>query len=208
MADGCTLLILAGGRSRRMGRDKAALPARASNPSHELPRRPTPTFVEQIASRLQPVVDEVIVAGHASQALGDNLRVITDLFPGGGPLAGMHAGFLAARHTLVWVVACDLPDVEPALGPLMRSLANDCEAVVPLLDGEPEGVCALYRRGLAPRIEALLIAGERSVRSLLARCAVRYLTALELRAVDPGLRSFRNVNTPADYATWLKTRSS
>src|SRR5438874_1150085 len=61
---------------------------------------------------------------------------------------------------------------------------------------------------LAPRIEALLIAGERSVRSLLARCAVRYLTALELRAVDPGLRSFRNVNTPADYATWLKTRSS
>ena len=54
----------------------------------------------------------------------------------------------------------------------------------------------------------MLIAGARSVRSLLARCAVRYLTAQELGAVDPGLRSFRNVNTPADYAAWLKTRSS
>lgn len=196
MRSGCSLVILAGGQSRRMGRDKAGLPAGDG------------TLVEHLAHRLGPVVDETIVAGGSATLELAGVRRIDDRHPGLGPLAGMHAGFLAARHTLVWVVACDLPDVEPPLGPLMRSLANDCEAVVPLLDGEPEGVCALYRRGLAPRIEALLIAGERSVRSLLARCAVRYLTALELRAVDPGLRSFRNVNTPADYATWLKTRSS
>jgi len=179
-----------------MGRDKAELPAGDG------------MLVEHLAHRLRPVVDETIIAGGPASLELAGVRRIDDRYPGMGPLAGMHAGFLKARHTLVWVVACDLPDVEPALGPLMRSLANDCEAVVPLLDGEPEGVCALYRRGLAPRIEALLIAGERSVRSLLARCAVRYLTALELRVVDPGLRSFRNVNTPADYATWLKTRSS
>jgi len=196
MRSGCSLVILAGGRSRRMGRDKAELPAGDG------------MLVEHLAHRLRPVVDETIIAGGPASLELAGVRRIDDRHPGMGPLAGMHAGFLKARHTLVWVVACDLPDVEPALGPLMRSLANDCEAVVPLLDGEPEGVCALYRRGLAPRIEALLIAGERSVRSLLARCAVRYLTALELRAVDPGLRSFRNVNTPADYATWLKTRSS
>ena len=90
----------------------------------------------------------------------------------------------------------------------MRSLVQDCEAVVPLPGDEPEGVCALYRRALAPRIEAMLNAGERSVRSLLARCTVRYLSAIELRAVDPGLRSFRNINTPADYEAWLSTRSS
>ena len=194
MRSGCSLVILAGGQSRRMGRDKAGLPAGDG------------TLVEHLARRLGPVVDETIVAGGSLEVAG--VRRIDDRHPGLGPLAGMHAGLLAAKHNLVWVVACDLPDVEPALGALMRSLANDCEAVVPLLDAEPEGVCALYRRGLAPRIEVLLIAGERSVRSLLARCAVRYLTALELRAVDPGLRSFRNVNTPADYARWLKTRSS
>lgn len=179
-----------------MGRDKAGLPAGDG------------TLVEHIAHRLGPVVDETIVAGGSGALELASVRRIDDRYPGLGPLAGMHAGFLAARHSLVWVVACDLPDVEPALGPLMRGLAHDCEAAVPLLDGEPEGVCAVYRRALAPRIEALLIAGELSVRSLLARCAVHYLTAPELRAVDPGLRSFRNVNTPADYAAWLTTRSS
>ena len=196
MRSGCSLVILAGGRSRRMGRDKAGLPAGGG------------TLVEHLAQRLRPVVDETIVAGGSATLELAGVRRIDDHHPGLGPLAGMHAGLLAARHTLVWVVACDLPDVEPALGPLMQSLARDYEAVVPVVDGEPEGVCALYRRALAPSIEALLIAGERSVRSLLARCAVRYLTAQELGAVDPELRSFRNVNTPADYAAWLKTRSS
>ena len=179
-----------------MGRDKAGLPAGDG------------TLLQHLAHRLGPVVDETIVAGGSATLELAGVRQIDDHHPGLGPLAGMHAGFLAARHTLVWVVACDLPDVEPALGTLMQSLAHDYEAVVPVVDGESEGVCAVYRRALAPSIEALLIAGERSVRSLLARCAVRYLTAQELRTVDPGLRSFRNVNTPADYAAWLKTRSS
>jgi len=166
MPSGCSLVILAGGRSRRMGRDKAGLPVGDR------------TLIEHLAHRLRPVVDETIVAGGSASLELAGVRRIDDRQPGMGPLAGMHAGFLAARHSLVWVVACDLPDVEPALGALMRNVAQDCEA------------------------------GQRSVRSLLARCTVRYLTAPELRAVDPGLRSFRNINTPADYEAWLNTRSS
>jgi molybdopterin-guanine dinucleotide biosynthesis protein A len=179
-----------------MGRDKAGMPAGDG------------TLVEHLAHRLSPVVDETIVAGASAALDFAGVRRIADRYPGLGPLAGIHAGLLAARHSLVWVVACDLPDVEPALGSLMRALADDGEAVVPILNGEPEGVCALYRGSLAPRVEALLISGELSVRGLLARCSVRYVTAEEVRAVDPGLHSFRNVNTPADYAEWLKTRSS
>jgi len=196
MRSGCSLVILAGGRSRRMGRDKAGLPAGD---------RP---LIEYLALRLRPVVDEIIIAGGSTSLELAGVRRIDDRHPGMGPLAGMYAGFLAATHTLVWVVACDLPDVEPGLGTLMRNVARDCDAVVPKLDDEPEGVCALYRRTLAPRIEAMLDGGQRSVRSLLARCTVRYLTPAELRTVDPGLRSFRNINTPADYEAWLNTRSS
>ena len=206
MAEGCTLLILAGGHSRRMGRDKAALPARASNPSRELSRRPTPTFVEHIASRLLPVVDEVIVAGHASQGLGDNLRLVTDLFPGAGPLAGMHAGFLAASREHVWVVACDLPDVEPQLGALMLRLATEVDAVVPTLDGQPQGVCAIYRRALASHLGAMLERGERSVKALLASISVRWVAEPELRLIDPDLRSLQNINTPSEYEEWLRRR--
>jgi molybdopterin-guanine dinucleotide biosynthesis protein A len=78
--------------------------------------------------------------------------------------------------------------------------------VVPRPDQEPEGVCALYVRELAPRIVALLEAGQRSLKSLLDRSLVHYVGSDELRAVDPQLRSFRNINTAADYEDWLRTQ--
>lgn len=194
MRGGCSLLILAGGLSRRMGRDKAALPAGDG------------TLVEHIARHLAPVVDETIVAGGSFRPNLETVRVIDDRYAGQGPLAGMHAGFTAARHRHVWVVACDLPDVEPSMVALLLGLAGNYEAVVPRIDHEPQGVCALYVRALASRIEAMLDAGERSIKTLLAASKVRYVVPEELRAVDPDLRSFRNINTPADYEAWLKTR--
>lgn len=194
MTAGCSLLILAGGSSRRMGRDKAALPV------GEIP------LVEHLARRLLPVVDEIIVAGGADPPHMADVRRVADRFSGMGPLAGMHAGFLEARHPLVWVVACDLPDVEPQLGPLMVAIADDFEAVVPRPGSEPEGVCAIYRRELASRIEEMLLSRKPSVKHLLATSNVRYLRTSELQAVDPELRSFRNLNTPEDYEAWLRTR--
>jgi molybdopterin-guanine dinucleotide biosynthesis protein A len=193
MTAGCTLLILAGGHSRRMGKDKASLAAGEIS------------LVEHLTRRLSPVVDEILVAGGPQRLLAD-IRRVPDRFAGMGPLAGMHAGFLEATHPFVWVVACDLPDVEPGLGPLLLSMAGEVDAVVPRPEREPEGVCAVYRRELAARIEALLLAGERSVKRLLATSRVRYVPATELKVVDPELGSFRNLNTPADYKAWIKTR--
>lgn len=194
MRGGCSLVILAGGLSRRMGRDKAALPAGDG------------TLIEHLARRLAPVVDETIIAGGSGRPKLLGVRIVDDRYANLGPLAGMHAGFIAARYPHVWVVACDLPDVEPAMATLLRGLAGDYEAVVPRVDREPQGVCALYGRALASRIAALLDAGERSIKTLLAASNVRYVTTEELRAVDPELRSFRNINTPADYQAWLKTQ--
>jgi molybdopterin-guanine dinucleotide biosynthesis protein A len=194
MRSGCSLVILAGGRSHRMGHDKATLPAGDG------------TLIECLARRLAPVVDETIIAGGSGNTAFDGARLVADRQPGLGPLSGILAGLAAAKRRFVWVVACDLPDVEPALGGLLLALAGDYEAVVPRPDQEPEGVCAIYVRELAPRIEALLEAGQRSVKSLLDRSTVRYVASDELRAVDPQLRSFRNINTPADYEAWLRTR--
>jgi molybdopterin-guanine dinucleotide biosynthesis protein A len=194
MRSGCSLVILAGGRSLRMGHDKATLPAGDG------------TLIEHLARRLAPVVDETIIAGGSVGPPFDGARLVADAQPGLGPLSGMLAGLAAAKRRHVWVVACDLPDVEPAMGGLLLALAGDYEAVVPSPDHEVEGVCALYLRELAPRIEALLEAGQRSINSLLDRSMVRYVASDELRAVDPELRSFRNINTPADYEAWLRTR--
>ena len=194
MRSGCSLVILAGGHSRRMGRDKAALPAGDG------------TLIEHLARRLAAVVDETIVAGGSMRPPIEGARFVPDYHPGLGPLAGVLAGLTAARQPLVWVVGCDLPDVEPALGRLLLALAGDYDAVVPRPEDQPEGVCALYVRELAPRIGALLDAGVRSIKSLLDRSTVRYVASDELRAVDPGLRSFRNINTPADYEAWLRAQ--
>ena len=194
MRGGCSLVILAGGLSRRMGRDKAALPAGDG------------TLIEHIARRLAPVVEETIVAGASGRHHLPGTTMVDDRYPGLGPLAGIHAGLLVARSPLVWVVGCDLPDVNPGLAALMCGLAGGVDAVVPRLDSEPQGVCAVYDRGLAPRIERLLAAGERRLKMLLAASKVRYVTPDELRPVDPELRSFRNINTPAEYRAWLLTQ--
>jgi molybdopterin-guanine dinucleotide biosynthesis protein A len=194
MRSGCSLVILAGGLSRRMGHDKATLRAGPG------------TLIEHLARRLAPVVEETIIAGGSVHPAFQGARVVADHQPGLGPLAGMLAGLAAANHRHVWVVGCDLPDVEPALGGLLLALADDYEAVVPRPDQEPQGVCALYLRDLAPRIAALLETGERSIKRLLDRSIVRYVASDELRTVDPELRSFRNINTPADYEDWLTTQ--
>jgi len=196
MRGGCSLVILAGGLSRRMGRDKAALPAGDG------------TLIEHIARRLAPVVEETIVAGASGRHHLPGTTMVDDRYPGLGPLAGIHAGLLVARSPLVWVVGCDLPDVDPGLAALLCGLAGEVDAVVPRLDSEPQGVCAVYDRGLAPRIERLLAAGERRLKMLLAASKVRYVTPDELRPVDPELRSFRNINTPADYRAWITTQSA
>ncbi len=194
MRSGCSLVILAGGLSRRMGRDKAALPAGDG------------TLIEHLARRLAPVVDETIVAGGSGRPNLPGVRMVDDRYAGLGPLAGMHAGLRAARYAYVWVVGCDLPDVDPGLAFMLLGLAGDYDAVVPRIDGEPQGVCAVYDRALASRIEGLLEDGDRRVKSLLAASNVRYVMPEELRVVDPELRSFRNINTPADYQAWLKTQ--
>jgi molybdenum cofactor guanylyltransferase len=191
--DPLTLVILAGGSSRRMGRDKASLPAEGT------------TLLGRLVERLRPVVDEVLVAGGPRPAI-DGVRWVADSVPGAGPLAGMAVAFRAAATPAAWVLACDLPDVEPELGRLLLSSLSGFEAAVPRLLGRAEGTCAVYRTELAPRIEALLSQGRRSVLSLLDRSRVRYLEEGELRALDPELRSFRNLNTPEDYTSWLSRR--
>jgi molybdopterin-guanine dinucleotide biosynthesis protein A len=185
-----TLIILAGGQSRRMGRDKARLPSGGG------------TLLERIVDRLSPVVDQVIVAGGPPVSI-PGVRWVPDSRPGSGPLAGMAAGLAAMSGDLAWIVACDLPDLEPRIGELLFASALDVDAVVPRLDATPEGLCAVYRANLAPRMLAMLDAGERRVTALLDGIRVRYIEAADLRPIDPELRSFRNLNTPDEYEAWV-----
>lgn len=200
-----SVLILAGGRSRRMGRDKIWL---------ELDGIP---LIERLVRRVLPLADELLFstnAGERFMALGATLpmptRVVADRFPGAGPLAGLHAGLSDARHDLVLALAADLPFVNPDLIRHLIGLAEGFDAVVPQTADATTGALqweplhALYRRTCLPVIEAHLTAGDRQMICFFDEVRVRAVGPDELRRFDPELLSFFNINTPEDWARGLE----
>lgn len=195
-----SVLILAGGRSRRMGQDKVWL---------TLDGVP---LVERVVRRVLPLADEVLFSANAperfealAQTLSVSSQVVADLFPGAGPLAGIHAALSVAQHDLLLVLAADLPFVNAALLRHMIGLAHGFDAVVPQtphpLTGELgwEPLHALYRRSCLPAVAARLAAGERQVLCFYPDIRVRAVPAHELQRYDPTLVSFFNVNSPEDW---------
>jgi molybdenum cofactor guanylyltransferase len=195
-----TVLILAGGRSARMGRDKAWL---------EIDGRP---LIERVARRLLPLAGEIVFSANDPAPFGELIarlpipvRVVPDVFLDAGPLAGLHAGLSAARHDALLAVATDMPFVNHAVVEQMMALCEDADAVVPRLaaDGfdapQPEPLHAVYRRACLPAIEAALRANRRRVVSFLPDVNVCYIDEAALRTIDPELSSFRNINTPEEW---------
>lgn len=189
-----TLLINAGGASRRMGRPKALLPA----PGSGLP------LIRHIAERLLPLAGALLVIANdpASAAALEGLggRWLTDAFPDTGPLGGLATG-LAARDGWHICVACDLPFVQPAVFRYLLAQADEnWDALIPLVGGQAQPLHALYHRRCLAAIEAALRAGERRMDSFLPQVRTRFVPEEALRAIDPDLRSFVNVNTPEEWA--------
>ena len=186
-----TGIILAGGRSSRMGRDKAALPF------GDLP------LLSWVVKRVATVCDPVIVVAKTADAYRvSGATVITDQWPGEGPLVGLHAGLMGTQTEYAAVVACDLPFVDPALLAGLIDLAPGWSAIVPEALGNVHPLCAIYHRSVGQHAEDILTRGGGSLRRLLAVPAlrVRFIPEDNLRAWDPQLRSFTNLNTPEDYA--------
>lgn len=170
-------------------------------------------LVEHIARRVLPLADEIILSASDPAPflplitrLSVPARITADVFPAAGPLAGLHAGLRAAQHNLVFAVATDMPLIDRDLVRAMVALCGEADALIPRLripgmdEPQPEPLHALYRKTCLPAIETVLSRGRRSMISFLPDVTVRYLDEDELRAVDPELRSFRNVNTPEDWA--------
>jgi molybdopterin-guanine dinucleotide biosynthesis protein A len=143
----------------------------------------------------------VVVANDPSPWAGTGVEVFADVHRGAGPLAGIHAALVATPEAAgVVCVAGDLPFVAPGLVALLRDHAPGAAAVVPRVGGRPEPLLARYGRACLPAVEARLRAGARAVHELFGELATAWLDEPALRAVDPALRSFMNVNTPEDLA--------
>ncbi len=181
-------VILAGGRSSRMGSDKALLPYQGGR------------FIEAIHRRMEELFEEVIVAtGDADRYDFLPCRRVTDRYPGMGALGGIHAALRACGAEKIFVVACDMPHLAPDLVRHLCSLSEGSDVVVPESEGGLEPLHAVYRKGVLPVVEDALRDGQCRVVSFFDRVRVRRVPLAEVERIDPGLTAFRNINTPEEY---------
>ncbi len=190
-----TAVILAGGQSRRLGRDKAVEPF-AGEP---LIRRVIRRASEPVSAK-----SVVIVVADADRAaalpLDDDHLIAVDLFPDCGSLGGIYTGLNASPTEWSLVTACDMPFLSAPLLAHMAGLRGGVDAVVPVIEGRPEPTHALYAERCLPAIEAKLRAGQLKISGFFDDVAVRYVPEDEIREFDPDLLSFFNINRPEDLA--------
>jgi molybdopterin-guanine dinucleotide biosynthesis protein A len=177
-----TLLVLAGGDSRRMGRTKAWLEVGET------------TLVRWVIERLGPSFSEVVLSFAEPEQVRELVpyRIVFDRKPSAGPLAGLEAGLSTSLNDVTFAVACDMPYVTREVAEMAVAASVGCDAAIPRVGGRPEPACGAYRRSALPKITAALDAGRLKASDLAEELDVTWLEGLE-----PGL--FRSLNSPDDY---------
>ena len=188
-----SVIILAGGYGRRLGRDKATV---------EVGGRLLLHWSVLAASQ---VSDDIVVSRRPDQQLppldgaaAPGWREAIDRRHDRGPLAGLESALPLIQHELAVAVACDMPLLQPAL---LRAVAQSCDGVdlaMPQIEGVAQPLLAAYRASLAPLATSLLERGEGRLRALLALAPHRLLEVDALRRHDPTLVSFTNLNHAED----------
>lgn len=182
-----TVIIMAGGSSRRMGTDKSLLP---------ISGRP---IIERICQRLRCCFEQILIsADEADKFTFLGLAVVPDKVPGQGPLMGIASAVETSSNELNFVVACDIPHIE--LRYVRRMLAeaagSDADIVVPITGDEKyEPLFAVYRKSALEAINKVLSSGGRKISDVFALCKVKYV---ELGA------DLVNLNTMAEYEEFRK----
>jgi molybdenum cofactor guanylyltransferase len=182
-----SVVILAGGRSSRMGRDKAWLPVDGQ-----------PLIARQIARVRELALAEIFISGRVGTDYSSlDCPVLLDRFANAGPLAGIAAGLEAASAPLVLVLAVDLPHLTTAV---LRTLLHACTArvgIVPLLNDRIEPLVAVYPKSSMPLALDMLKGQQRAARAFAAACQQAGLVTFH-EMLASRWPCFANWNSPAD----------
>ncbi|TVR90365.1 MAG: molybdenum cofactor guanylyltransferase [Spirochaetaceae bacterium] len=188
--------ILAGGKSTRMGFDKQELMVDG----------------EQLTARLIRALRqdfETVVVVTARPELYQDLAVdtIADIYPGKGPLAGIHAALRFTKAEYVYVTACDMPNYDPRMCVLLRSIiaSHKPDACVTRQGEWFEFFHAAYGRATLPLLEKILEGDIPSVGSFLRGVSTHYIPEQDVRLLSPDWDLFRNLNTPDDHQKYLSS---
>jgi molybdopterin-guanine dinucleotide biosynthesis protein A len=186
--EGTAAFILAGGKGTRMGVDKALL---------QLASKP---LIDHAVSLAKSVANCVAIVGDPEKfsAFG---TVIADVYPGRGPLAGIHAALTFTKADWNLMLAVDLPFLQPLFLKFMLAEARSSGATVtvPFANGHCQTLCAVYHKKFADAAERALKAGRNKIDALFSDLPLRLVPEEEIMAKGFELGMFRNVNTPADW---------
>jgi molybdenum cofactor guanylyltransferase len=189
--------VTAGGRSSRMGLDKAWL---------ELGGR---AMISHVLDALRPVVTDIAVIANRDDYAVLGVPIVSDSNRGIGPIEAVRASLAASRFDRVIVVGCDLPFVTPELFRYLLSQAGRYQSVVPLdRDNIPEPLCAIYSRSSLPEVERMIKAGQFKISPLFKRIETLLVGFEELSGLRGSDLFFENINTPEEYRRALALKAS
>ena len=184
--------VLSGGRNTRFPYQKGFVKIEGT------------TIIERNLELLRSVTEEVVISANEPERyfrLG--VPIIGDVVEPGGPMAGIYSVLKCTGAGAAIVVACDMPFINrELLIYIVEEMAGD--AAVPVYGGRPEPLLAVYSRGALGAMEEMLLGGKRAMTGLLERIDVRYIDEDEVRKIDPGGRSFININTVEDLEKVLE----
>jgi len=182
-----TGIVLAGGKSSRMGFNKAFIQFGGKR------------LIEITADRLSGLFPEVlIIANNLDLYSYLGVRVIPDLIPDSGSLGGIYTGLSAAAHPEAFFAACDMPFLSADLITLLVREAEGWDVVVPRVAGELQPMHAIYAKSCLPFIKEAIDIGKFKIVGFFPKVKVKIIEEPAVRAVDPDLLGLMNVNTPLE----------
>jgi len=185
-----TGIILAGGKSQRMGRNKAFIRVNGKS------------IIERTVNILKTIFTNIIIVTNSPEEYqGFDAIITTDIIPGKGSLGGLYTGLKISPSLYSFVVACDMPFLNKEVIEYLISQKGDFEVIVPEINSEFQPLHAIYSKECIKYIEELVQKNDLKIINFYPKIRVKKILKKELLKYDPELRSFYNVNYPEDLIT-------
>lgn len=185
-----TGIVLAGGKGKRLGRDKTAEKIGGN------------TILQRVVDSLSLVCEGLVIViaqGQREPLLSTKATMVADLYPGKGAIGGIYTGLAASDSFSNLVVACDMPFLNPSLLQYIKQVSTGFDVVIPRdKEGKLEPLLALYSKNCLPHIYRQIQRGDLKIDAFLSQVKVRYVEESETRELDPERLSFYNINTEDD----------
>ncbi len=189
----CTGVILAGGENRRMPVLKAFIEVDGEK------------IIERNLKIMKKLFKEILIVTNQPEAyLYPGIPLLGDIYNVRGPMTGVLTSLLNSSTHWVFISACDMPFINEHLIRYMAAKRDNYDAVAPMLKGKIEPLFTFYSKRLISYMEKAIIAGKTGLQDFLDNKRVKYIVTEEIKNIDPGVRSFININTPEEVKFYLR----